>query len=57
VFAATLAGVQAFDHVPDWRYYYQTYVGRNYFRVEEPGGLCAVSSTTVAAASYAPAGP
>ena len=58
VFAATLAGVQAFDHVPDWRYYYQTYVGRNYFRVEEPGGFCAVSSTAVAAAAaYEPAGP
>jgi hypothetical protein len=57
VFAATLAGVQAFDHVPDWRYYYQTYVGRNYFRVEEPGGICGASATAVAAASIAPAGP
>jgi hypothetical protein len=57
VFAATLAGVRAFDHVPDWRYYYQTYVGRNYFRVEEPGGICGASATAVAAASIAPAGP
>jgi hypothetical protein len=57
VFAATLAGVRAFDHVPDWRYYYQTYVGRNYFRVDEPGGICGASATAVAAASIAPAGP
>src|SRR5262249_27307563 len=25
-FAATLDGVRALDHVPDWRHYYQTYV-------------------------------
>jgi hypothetical protein len=57
VFAATLAGVQAFDHMPDWRYCYQTYVGRNYFRVEEPAGSCGAFPTAVAAASHAPAGP
>jgi hypothetical protein len=57
VFAATLAGVQAFDHVPDWHYYYQTYVGRNYFRTEEPAGSCAAVPAAVAAASHEPAGP
>jgi hypothetical protein len=57
VFAATLAGVQAFDHVPDWRYYYQTYVGRNYFRVTEPAGICGASVTAMAAAPHEPAGP
>jgi hypothetical protein len=58
VFAATLAGVQAYDHhLPDWRYYYQTYVGRNYFRSEEPVGICGASVTAVAAAALEPIGP
>jgi hypothetical protein len=57
VFAVTVAGVQAFDHVTDWRHYYQTYVGRNYFRVEEPAAACGQSSNAVAAAQLAPAGP
>jgi hypothetical protein len=57
VFAVTLAGVQALDHVTDWRHYYQTYVGRNYFRVEEPAGTCAVSATAIAAVPHPPAGP
>jgi hypothetical protein len=57
VFAVTLAGVQALDHVTDWRHYYQTYMGRNYFRVEEPAGACTAPSTTVAAASHEPIGP
>jgi hypothetical protein len=57
VFAVTLAGVQALDHVPDWRYYYQTYVGRNYFRVEEPAGTCGAFPTAVAAAAHEPPGP
>jgi hypothetical protein len=57
VFAVTLAGVQALDHVTDWRHYYQSYVGRNYFRVEEPVGACTASATAVAAALREPAGP
>jgi len=57
VFAVTLAGVQALDHGTDWRHYYQTYVGRNYFRVEEPAGTCAVSATAIAAVPHPPAGP
>ncbi len=51
VFAATLGGLRAFDQVPDWRYYYQTYVGRNYFRIDEPDGACG-APTAVAAASH-----
>ena len=57
VFAETVAGVQALDHVPDWRHYYETYVGRNYFRVEEPAGACGASSTALAAAPHPLAGP
>jgi hypothetical protein len=41
VFAVTLAGVQAFDHGTAWRHYDGSYVGRNYFRVNEPAGSCA----------------
>lgn len=41
VFAVTLAGVQAFDHGTAWRHYDGSYVGRNYFRVQEAAGACA----------------
>ena len=41
VFAVTLAGVQAFDHGTAWRHYDGSYVGRNYFRVQEAAGSCA----------------
>jgi len=57
VFAVTLAGVQALDHVTDWRHYYQSYVGRNYFRVDEPTGPCAAATAAVAAVPLPPAGP
>lgn len=40
VFAVTLAGVQAFDHATSWHHYDESYVGRNYFRVEKPAGRC-----------------
>jgi hypothetical protein len=42
VFAVTLAGVQALDHVTAWKKYDENYVGRNYFRVEEGAGRCDV---------------
>lgn len=48
VFAVTLAGVMAFDHGTSWRHYDQAYVGRNYFRVEEPSGHCAGAAMTAA---------
>jgi hypothetical protein len=57
VFAVTVAGVQALDHVTDWRHYYQTYVGRNYFRVEEPAEACAASSHAVAVTQLPSSGP
>jgi hypothetical protein len=44
VFAVTLAGVQAFDHGTAWRHYDGSYVGRNYFRVQEAAGACAAPS-------------
>jgi hypothetical protein len=51
VFAVTLAGVLAFDHGTAWHRYDQNYVGRNYFRVDEPpAGQCAAPRTEVAAA-------
>ncbi len=50
VFAVTLAGVLAFDHGTAWRHYDESYVGRNYFRTEEPAAACNVPTTTVAAA-------
>lgn len=40
VFAVTLAGVLAFDHGVSWNHYDQSFVGRNYFRVEEGHGRC-----------------
>jgi hypothetical protein len=35
VYAVTLAGVLALDHRVSWRHYDETFVGRNYFRVEQ----------------------
>jgi hypothetical protein len=40
VFAVTLAGVLALDHGTAWHHYARSYVGRNYYRVEEPTGRC-----------------
>jgi len=50
VFAVTLAGVQALDHGTSWHHYDQSFVGRNYFRVQEPVGRCDTALTTLAAA-------
>ena len=47
VFAVTLAGVQAFDHRTFWRHYDQSFVGRNYFRIQEPPA-CDKAVTTLA---------
>lgn len=52
VFAVTLAGVMAFDHGTAWNHYDKSYVGRNYFRVEEPAGRCGVSGDEVAGAKH-----
>ena len=50
VFAVTLAGVLAFDHRTAWHHYDKSFVGRNYFRVQEGVGRCGGEKTTVAAA-------
>ncbi len=49
VFAVTVAGVLAFDHGASWHHYDEAYVGRNYFRVEEPASACNATRTNVAA--------
>jgi len=49
VFAVTLAGIQALDHGTSWHHYDQSFVGRNYFRVQEPTGWCDAAVATVAA--------
>jgi len=40
VFAVTLAAVQAMDHAVAWHRYDHSYVGKNYYRVEEGRGRC-----------------
>jgi hypothetical protein len=50
VFAVTSATIRAFDHGSNWRWYDQSYVGKNYFRVEEPTGHCGIAPTEVSAA-------
>jgi hypothetical protein len=50
VFAVTLAGVLALDHRTSWHRYDRSYVGRNYFRVEEPAGRCGALGADLAAA-------
>jgi hypothetical protein len=49
VFAVTLAGVIAYDQSTAWSHYDQSFVGRDYFRVEEPSGLCRGVPAVVAA--------
>ena len=49
VFAVTLAGVLALDHRTSWHHYDKSYVGRNYFRVEEATSRCAAGGTELAA--------
>jgi hypothetical protein len=49
VFAVTLAGIQALGHGTSWHHYDESYVGRNYFRVQEAAGSCAAAATEVAA--------
>jgi hypothetical protein len=49
VFAVTLAGVLALDHGTSWHHYDKSFVGRNYFRVEQGAGRCNGSVTDVAA--------
>jgi len=49
VFAVTLAGVIAFDQSTAWQHYDQSFVGRNYFRVQEPAGRCTGVPAVVAA--------
>lgn len=52
VFAVTLAGVLAYDHGTSWRHYDASFVGRNYFRVQEGVGRCTGPTTEVAAARH-----
>jgi hypothetical protein len=49
VYAVTLAGVLALDHGASWQHYDQSFVGRNYCRVEEPAGPCDAAETAIAA--------
>jgi hypothetical protein len=48
VYAVTLAGVQALDHRTFWHHYDQSFVGRNYFRTQEPPAACDKAVTTMA---------
>ena len=50
VYAVTAAGVLALDHKNIWQRYYQSFLGRSYFRVEE-GGPCDPPRSTVADAA------
>ena len=40
VFAVTAAAIRALDHSSAWHHYNDSFVGRNYFRVEEGVGRC-----------------
>jgi len=52
VFAVTTAGVLAYDHRTFWHHYDETFIGRNYFRVEEGSGRCGAGKTEIAAAPH-----
>jgi hypothetical protein len=52
VLAVTAAGILALDHASVWHPYHRSYLGRNYFRIEEGVGQCnAPVSDTVHAVS------
>lgn len=50
VFAVTAAAIRALDHSSAWHKYNDTYVGRNYFRVEEGVGHCVAARPEVVSA-------
>jgi hypothetical protein len=50
VFAVTIAGVMELDHPTSWHHYDESYVGKSYFRVEEPPGHCKADYAGVVAA-------
>ena len=52
VFAVTLAGVQALDHRTFWHRYDQSFVGRNYFRIQEPPAACDKAVATIAVSRH-----
>jgi hypothetical protein len=58
VLAVTAAGILALDHTSIWQRYHRSYLGRNYFRVEEPTGRCdgTVAETIHTVASHTPTG-
>jgi GlcNAc-PI de-N-acetylase len=51
VFAVTAAGIRALDHSSAWHHYNDSYVGRNYFRVEEGTGRCTAPGIEMATAN------
>jgi hypothetical protein len=55
VLAATAAGILALDHASVWHPYHRSYLGRNYFRVEEGSGSCTPVPEPLQAASGVPA--
>jgi hypothetical protein len=58
VFAVNAAGIRAFDHSSAWHHYNDTYVGKNYFRVENGNGRCDAPGAEIAKAPQpAVAGP
>jgi hypothetical protein len=49
VVAVTAAGILALDHGSIWQRYFQSYLGRNYFRIEEGVGSCSNPANEFAA--------
>ena len=60
VLAVTAAGILALDHASVWHPYHRSYLGRNYFRIEEGVGQCKVPVSdavhTVSAEAIKPPG-
>ena len=54
VLAVTAAGILERDHASIWTNYFQSYLGRNYFRVEESRGRCEEPAADVLQAASKP---
>jgi hypothetical protein len=52
VLAVTAAGILAMDHTSIWAKYYRSYLGRNYFRVEDGNGQCREPVSNLRQASH-----
>jgi hypothetical protein len=53
--AVTGTGILALDHANVWHPYHRSYLGRNYFRIDEGVGPCGAPAADTAQTAQTPA--